>query len=593
MRFQQLTGPAMAKGVEDTAFYRYHRLIALNEVGGDPGRFGVLGRRVPRRLPPDRSGRRPRTLLATTTHDTKRSEDVRARLALLSEIPERWAEAVRRWAEHNAAPPRDLPDRNTEYLIYQTLVGAWPIDAGAPDRLPEKAVREAKLHTSWTQPDEAYEHGVRDFATAILGTRSSARPRGFVAPLVASRADQQPGADPDQAHRARRARHLPGHRAVGPQPGRPRQPPAGRLRAARALLAELDGARAGGDPGAHGRGSAQAVGDAAGPARCAARPAAASAAGATAARGPGAKAGARGGLRARRGSRPWCRGWSWAWRRLGRHRAALPPGDWRNVLTGDAGRRRGRTRRDPGAVPGGAPGAGGVIVMATDPGLGAASGQRWSWRPAGSGSPWSPDERLVAARRAEHRARRRLRLPARRRGPLPDPRSAWQPDGVHGPSRWVDHARFAWRDAGWRPPPLGAAVIYELHVGTFTPEGTFDGGHRAARPPRRPGRHPRGADAGGRVLRRPRLGLRRRRPLRAPSRLRRARRAQAPGRRLPPARPGRAARRGLQPPGARAATTSAASGPTSPTATGRPGARPSTSTDPTATRCAASSSTTP
>ncbi len=113
----------MAKGVEDTAFYRYNRLTGLNEVGGDPGLFGVSPEQFHEACADARENR-PFSLLASTTHDTKRSEDVRARLALLSEIPDRWAEAVRRWAGRNERHRRDgAPDRNTEYLFYQTLVG--------------------------------------------------------------------------------------------------------------------------------------------------------------------------------------------------------------------------------------------------------------------------------------------------------------------------------------------------------------------------------------------------------------------------------------------------------------------------------------
>ncbi len=168
MRFQQLTGPVMAKGLEDTALYRYHRLIALNEVGGNPARFATTVEEFHRACL-EAQDRRPFSLLAATTHDTKRSEDVRARLALLSEIPRKWAEAVWRWSDRNARH-RDggFPDRNTEYLLYQTLAGAWPIDV---ERLAEymlKAVREAKLHTSWTQQNERYETSIQDFVEAIL-----------------------------------------------------------------------------------------------------------------------------------------------------------------------------------------------------------------------------------------------------------------------------------------------------------------------------------------------------------------------------------------------------------------------------------------
>lgn len=172
MRFQQLTGPAMAKGLEDTALYRYHRLTALNEVGGDPGCFGTT---VPRFHDACVTAQRerPLALLASSTHDTKRSEDVRARLALLSEIPAEWDATVRSWYEHNAGHRcDDVPDRNAEYLFYQALVGAWPIESERITAYMEKAVREAKTHTSWTSPDAAYEQKLRDFATSVMADPS-------------------------------------------------------------------------------------------------------------------------------------------------------------------------------------------------------------------------------------------------------------------------------------------------------------------------------------------------------------------------------------------------------------------------------------
>ncbi len=185
MSFQQLTGPAMAKGVEDTAFYRFHRLIALNEVGGAPDRFGCSATEFHEACAATQA-HYPQTLLATSTHDTKRSEDVRARLAVLSEIPGRWAETVRRWATHNEQyRSADIPDRNTEYLLYQTLVGAWPIGADRLGPYLEKAVREAKKHTSWTKPDEAYERGLHDFAETILGDETFVADVGrFVAEII-------------------------------------------------------------------------------------------------------------------------------------------------------------------------------------------------------------------------------------------------------------------------------------------------------------------------------------------------------------------------------------------------------------------------
>ncbi|HEX6996067.1 MAG TPA: malto-oligosyltrehalose synthase [Gammaproteobacteria bacterium] len=186
MRFQQLTGPAMAKGVEDTAFYRYHRFVALNEVGGAPDRFGHPIDEL-HAWAAETLERRPRTLLATSTHDTKRSEDVRMRLAVLSEIPDRWREAVERWVGRNERYRRGAwPDRNVEYLLYQTLVGAWPIDAARTKAFMRKAVREAKLQTSWHRPNDEYEQAVDAFVDAVLSdTAFVSDLDAFVAPLVA------------------------------------------------------------------------------------------------------------------------------------------------------------------------------------------------------------------------------------------------------------------------------------------------------------------------------------------------------------------------------------------------------------------------
>ncbi len=167
MRFQQFTGPAMAKGVEDTVFYSYSRLISLNEVGGDPGRFGVSPQEF-HAFCEQIQKTRPQTMLASSTHDTKRSEDVRARINLLSEIPVAWADAVERWSAMNEKYKTDgMPDRNTEYFLYQTLLGAWPI--GTCRLLPymKKACREAKTQTSWHAPNEQFEAATRAFIEAI------------------------------------------------------------------------------------------------------------------------------------------------------------------------------------------------------------------------------------------------------------------------------------------------------------------------------------------------------------------------------------------------------------------------------------------
>lgn len=168
MRFQQLTGPVMAKGGEDTAIYQYHRLVCLNEVGSDPGRFGACGADVHASLS-ERARRSPRAMLCTSTHDTKRSEDVRCRIAVISEVPSRWAEAVWSWASlADRYRSSDWPDRNTEYLIYQTLVGAWPIDEQRMLAYIEKAIREAKVHTTWTARNHEYEDAVFGFVRGVL-----------------------------------------------------------------------------------------------------------------------------------------------------------------------------------------------------------------------------------------------------------------------------------------------------------------------------------------------------------------------------------------------------------------------------------------
>jgi (1->4)-alpha-D-glucan 1-alpha-D-glucosylmutase len=168
-RTQQVTGPVMAKGVEDTAFYTWNRLTALNEVGGDPGRLGVPVEEFHRE---NETIQRtwPATMVSTSTHDTKRSEDVRARLVLLSEIPDRFADAVAAWAAHNRRHRSgDLPDRNIEWLLYQSIVGAWPLPVARATAYIEKAAKEAKEHTSWVDPDPAYDAALRTFVEGALG----------------------------------------------------------------------------------------------------------------------------------------------------------------------------------------------------------------------------------------------------------------------------------------------------------------------------------------------------------------------------------------------------------------------------------------
>ncbi len=181
MRFQQFTGPLMAKGFEDTTLYVYNRFVSLNEVGGSPDKFGISIEKFH-----DFNSRRaamwPYAMNATATHDTKRGEDVRARLNVLSEIPHEWEERIRTWAEHGRAFRKEIGcegvlDKNTEYLLYQTLVGAMPFEGVEADSFEKrvrdymwKSVREAKVHTEWVNPDVDYEEAVLSFVGRLLDT---------------------------------------------------------------------------------------------------------------------------------------------------------------------------------------------------------------------------------------------------------------------------------------------------------------------------------------------------------------------------------------------------------------------------------------
>jgi (1->4)-alpha-D-glucan 1-alpha-D-glucosylmutase len=168
-RFQQTTPAVMAKGVEDTAFYRYVRLLALNEVGGDPTRFGISVDDF-HRGSLERARRFRRGLLITQTHDTKRSGDVRARIGALAGMAEEWAALATSWRA--LVPEEGAPSWNEAYLIFQTLVGAWPLELERLEAYVEKALREAKQSTNWVEPDEAYERSVRDWCRALYANRS-------------------------------------------------------------------------------------------------------------------------------------------------------------------------------------------------------------------------------------------------------------------------------------------------------------------------------------------------------------------------------------------------------------------------------------
>jgi (1->4)-alpha-D-glucan 1-alpha-D-glucosylmutase len=181
-KFQQVTAPVMAKGVEDTAFYVYNRLISLNEVGGDPDRFGVSPEAL-HAYNRERQARWPFALSPLSTHDTKRSEDVRARINVLSELPDEWSASVKRWGHLNdphrqQVEDRRVPDANEEYLLYQTLVGAWPLQTRSPENHADfveriqqymlKALHEAKVHSSWINPDPDYDKAIQEFVRLIL-----------------------------------------------------------------------------------------------------------------------------------------------------------------------------------------------------------------------------------------------------------------------------------------------------------------------------------------------------------------------------------------------------------------------------------------
>src|ERR1019366_1230953 len=177
MRFQQFTPPVTAKGMEDTAFYCYNRLVAMCEVGGDPGSNGISVKDF-HAYNAKMQATHPHTMITLSTHDTKRSDDVRARLAVLSEMPAKFGGALNRWSRMNNDLRTDLfpgggagnlPDRNTEYMLYQTMIGAWPI---TNERLQEymlKATREAKQRTSWTANNAEFEEALHKFIEAVMG----------------------------------------------------------------------------------------------------------------------------------------------------------------------------------------------------------------------------------------------------------------------------------------------------------------------------------------------------------------------------------------------------------------------------------------
>jgi (1->4)-alpha-D-glucan 1-alpha-D-glucosylmutase len=184
-QWQQLTPAVMAKGVEDTTFYCFDRLVSCNEVGSQASLIGISADKF-HEFCHFLGDRWPNTLLATSTHDNKRSEDVRTRISILSEIPERWAEILHQWSTLNAAAWQNrVPDRHAEYLLYQTLIGAWPIDRDRCWRYMLKACREAKINTSWHEPNPGYEEKIRGFLDGVFQTPEFISSlEHFVEPLI-------------------------------------------------------------------------------------------------------------------------------------------------------------------------------------------------------------------------------------------------------------------------------------------------------------------------------------------------------------------------------------------------------------------------
>lgn len=478
-RFQQTSGMVMAKGVEDCAFYRYGRLTSLNEVGGDPSIFSLEPSRL-HELMSERQEVWPHAMTAGSTHDTKRGEDVRARIDVLAEVPDRWAEALTELLD--AVP---LPDPAFGNLLWQAVVGCWPATRERLHAYVEKAMREAGDRTLWTAPDEAYEAAVHAAVDAAYDDpRVSAlveelaaelAPAGWSNALTAklltltlpgvpdvyqgSELWEQSLVDPDNRRPVdygRRAELLRDVR-LGVRPERPTKlddEGAAKLllthlaltvrRERPELFAGYTPLVASGEAADHvlayDRGGVVAVGT----------------------RLPV-------GLE-RRG------GW-------GGTTVALPPGRWRDRLTGHVHTGEVAVADLLGSLP--------VALLVTTAGE-PARGRFDVW------APLATDLTLSVSAPGSEETRE---LPMRRRddgsawwtvaGPeplgevdygyridggsvVPDPRSRRQPRGVHERSRTWDAAAVTWTDQAWTGRPLAGSVVYELHVGTFTPEGTLD-----------------------------------------------------------------------------------------------------------------------
>ncbi|WP_244246785.1 malto-oligosyltrehalose synthase [Nocardioides euryhalodurans] len=464
-RFQQTSGMVMAKGVEDCAFYRWARLTSLNEVGGDPSVFSVTPHDFHEAMAV-RQAERPHAMTAASTHDTKRGEDVRARIAVLAEVPDLWAGALDRLL--TLAP---VPDAGFGNLLWQAVVGTWSDDPALRERLhayAEKAMREAGDRTTWTAPDEAYEHAVHAAVDAafddervravldevLLAVGDAGRSNALSAKLVGltmpgvpdvyqgSELREDSLVDPDNrrpvdfdVRRRLVAEDRPGH----PKLLLVRETL--RLRRDRPeLFTAYDAVPATGEAAGH------------------------------------ALAFDRGGLVTVATRLPVGLAARGGW---GDTTLALPAGRWRDALTGAVVTSDGSVPvadlltelpvallealpeqpRERGRFEVWAPLPSRVRLAVGDEVVEMTRSQGDWWRPAGPVPEGEADYGYLLDDADT---------------PVPDPRSLRQPGGVHGRSRTFDPGAFAWTDHAWHGRPLAGAVVYELHVGTFTPQGTLD-----------------------------------------------------------------------------------------------------------------------
>ena len=519
LRFQQTTGPAVAKSDEDTAFYRWLPLVALAEVGGSPSHSAVDPHEFAE-WAARRGDAYPSTMNSLSTHDTKRTEDVRARVALLSEIAGEYVATISSWRERAGLAGEDEKqsvEPVLEWIFWQTLVGAWPITADRLGGYLLKAAREAKQSTSWAAPDEAYEQRIAalvdhvladdDLMAGIVAFVDRLHP-GFVANVLAQRLLQLviPGVpdvyqgcevvaltlvDPDNRQPVDldvRAADL--ERGLSAVPD-----PAADLDAAKARLVALGLGLRRDRPDLLGPGApltaVPVVGDAAHHA-----------------------------VGLRRGDDVAALATRWPLRlaSAGGWRGAtvqLPVGRWVDVLTGQQVTTwptvRWRSRRccrpgrlrcwfaaaDVATLEVWAPRASSVEVDL--------EARRCPLTPSPDRDGWW----VGSVPGLTHGIRYALVLDGSE--PLPDPLTRRMPAGTHAPSQWWDPSRYAWADDAWSGLDFNdpRTLLYELHVGTFTDHGYAGRCHRPPRPPRRAGRDPRRADAAGGLRRRTWLGLRR------------------------------------------------------------------------------------